>query len=285
MQKPVIVFGLDDLNPLHKNSRELEMLLDLCKDFPKIKITHFVPANYLFREQSFFRKTLKKILLFAGLNPKPVLRLQEKSHTLLSLHSEWFKELKKIKQFSFEMHGFHHIDFKTGSAMEFFNKNFFETKNLIYGSEKEFLKTGLSKPKVFAPPGWFVSKNVLKVLKQKNMCIAGNMYYGPIKNYSFKCSGLIADPLSPSIVSNVLNIPRNWDIFLHDKDRARQIIDKSGFLGLHGHMQNIGVKNGITKKSIENIVFLLEFLEKFYSDSKFFFFRDAFKKFKEKTKK
>ena len=66
-----IIFGIDDTNP--KSLKEgkdfggnlengvLAPLLDLHRNFPKLKITHFVPANYQLSDSSIVLRGTKKI--------------------------------------------------------------------------------------------------------------------------------------------------------------------------------------------------------------------------------
>ena len=276
----IVLFGIDDTCPFFGTaSDEVAGLMDLCRSFPHLKATHFMPANYVFRPQSLKSRALFRLYNFLGRKGERHLKKHSEGEFLLSNHPGWCVEMQRTKNFFFEMHGWRHYNDSDGSPVEFRGKSGEEIGELVSLSEKEFEKTGFEKPMGLAPPGWHVSEQLLGCLKKRGLFIAGSMHSGKILVPFSKGAGIdVANPYFPTYVRGVMNIPRNWDLHKGTIERAREIFEKFSLLSVHAHAGNIGVKNGLTRQNLSNLEKLLFWLENSGHDVSFMSFREYFNK-------
>ncbi len=273
-----LIFGVDDTSPPFME--ELNLLQDFCNKFPKLKVTHFVPACYSLKSFSLFMRGLKKILplnakkiIFRALDP-------QSEENRIDLNKEFctlFKKEISKKRFSAELHGLTHFSPENLSAEEFLYRDKEEIRKKIEESIEIFRRAKFPEPKVLAPPGWGVTTNLLAVLKEKNLAIAGSMTSHALSaRRKSKGAGLKnVSPLFPERVNGVLNIPRNWDLKEGTIERAEKIITLGGLIGIHAHIAPIGVQNDVNKENLSNLAKLLEWLESNCSEVQFMHFREV----------
>ncbi|GEM_PF-4683479 len=273
-----LIFGVDDTNPAFME--ELSVLQDFCTGFPKLKVTHFVPARYSLRGFSLFRHGLRKILplmvkktLFGKLEPKS-------EGNKIDLHQEFrelFKKEISKKRFSAELHGLTHFSPENLSAEEFLYRSRGEARGKIEESIEIFRNAGFPEPKVLAPPGWGVTLELLSVLREKKLAIAGSMTSHALSAKAKSDSAGLKNvsPLFPEKVNGVLNVPRNWDLREGTIERAEKIISLGGLIGVHAHIAPIGVLNPVTRQNLSNLSALLEWLEDQGIETEFLHFREV----------
>ncbi len=272
-----LLIGVDDATPLF--IERLFAFEQFCKDFPKLKVTLFVPANYSMQKRPFFYRILRKTLpfpvkkkLFNALKPKT-----EKNRIDLNIKFvDFLKKQIAKKRFSVELHGWTHFCVENLSAEEFLFLNKMETRQRIEKSINAFFKAGFPKPKVLAPPGWAVTQELLSVLREKNLAIAGSMTSMPLQKNAKSIEAGIkgVSALQPERFNGVLNIPRNWDLKKGTIERAKKIIELGGLIGVHAHVMPIGVENDLSEENLSNLRSLLEFLEKERIEVEFLHFRE-----------
>lgn len=290
-----IVFGIDDVCPQKAGDAgkdfggDLEegvlgKLIDFAKEFPKIKYTLFITPNYVFRAQiryfSLVQKTAKK---FFGLKfASGLARHWQGEPFRLDKHPEFCKFLKNYSRkglFSLELHGFNHFHAFLHHPQEFYDLKLNECNERIQKSIDLFKKAGFQKPLVFAPPGWFIGGNLLEALKANGFkFVAGSIdNSASIEKNSFsKGSGLQGvSAYKPQKVNDLVNIPRNFDLRFGTKDKAMQLMQLNGILGIQAHTAEEGIMNAITGESMNNLRNALLALEKEYGNLRFSHFRSV----------
>ncbi len=255
MKKVTIIFGVDDFNPgvISENSEEINLLKSLFKNFPRLKVTAFCTPIY-----SYSNSIIKKHLYMVfGKTIKEKINLQN----ALSNNRFWLSKIQKMKEnIKLEMHGYTHFNKNTHTGEEFKDLGKKETVERIEKGLMEFKKLKI-KISVFAPPGWSINKYIKPCLKENKLCIADSFYNMKTKSFA----GEKTNYLKPVASDGIVIIPRNIDINSGDKEMLKEIIKKNGIIAFHGHAKNIGVKNGITKENINNLMEMLKWLEKNFS--------------------
>jgi len=277
-----VIFGIDDAN--HFFMERLHALEEFQKEFPKLKATHFVPANY------FLLSRPRSLRLLRGFIPLRLLpfsvrkclfnrwepRSEENRIDLQKEFIDLFNKNISKGRFSAELHGWTHFCPENLSAEEFLYLGEKEASERVEKSIDAFRRADFPKPKVMAPPGWAVTNELLSVLLQKKLAIAGSMTSRSLgkdaKSADAGIKGVSA--LHPKKFHGVLSIPRNWDLKWGTIKRARRIIELGGMIGVHGHVAPIGVFNDLSPGNLGNLRSLLEFLEKEKIETEFLHFRE-----------
>ena len=281
--KVTVLFGVDDTHPFLPNDEEkfkekLKLLESTCSDYG-LKATHFVPSNYIQKEQSFISRAFRKLLTITGQTNliRHVVNYHKGNPYSLDKHGKWANhmlEMRDYRFFSMELHGYYHFNFIKANAEEFLFLPENEIEVRINNSIKLFEEAGFYQPRVLSPPGWAATSELLSVLKKKKIAIAGNMHNSDKMSRENIGPGLKASPLEVQNINGVVNVPRNWDIHNDGIDKAEQLIESSGFLSIHSHYENIGVTNGIIKENIDNLKTMLDSVQNNY-DLDFKFFREV----------
>lgn len=262
--KKKIKFNLnfDDLHPQSDNEiqdfggdREkgvLKELFLLMKEYPKIKIDFFTPADWIYKPvRPFFIRHICRLLGIK--NPK-----YEISKFRLDQHKDWCQWVNKYvdtKNFEICYHGLEHYNpTSRAQSAEFEGISYESAKLKLEKMEKIFKKSGIKHVKGFRPPGWGKSEGLIKAVKERNYDFIS------LKPSRHRESEV-------SYIQGIKHVPQNWSIKESSK-LGVQIAKESGILLAKGHItNNYGrnpIGNGITKKHIDNVRQVLKKLEKSY---------------------
>lgn len=254
---PRVLFGIDDVNPTFGGvgeTHEWRLLDSLLSNYPKIRITHFIPGQYSLKFGKIWgaEKKIRNIFrIKLGMRANPLARLDA--------NLEWCSQFQAYKQFEAGLHGLYHANFIDGSAQEFIGLSQKETDSRLNETIDLFKLCKFAPPKIMAPPGWGVSEELLRALAARDIALAGN-FVPPLES---KHSGLdLASGTVVQRIRGVRNVPRNISIESFDTRALDNLLEKNAIIGLHGHFRNIGVMNGITAQTISNVVKILEYVEK-----------------------
>jgi peptidoglycan/xylan/chitin deacetylase (PgdA/CDA1 family) len=190
--------------------------------------------------------------------------------------SLYLADLVERGQVEIGIHGCFHFHVIPPYSSEFKHLSEQEARKRIRIAVKKLAQAGIPFVKGFAPPGWGVSRSLLKVLAEEGFIyIAGSAdFMSPVHAKAVsKEAGLKEVPLIfPSkVFSNLINVPRNWTPHRNDLDRALKIIELGGLLGMHMHVENkyhgTYLGNGITVQNIRRLEKLLDVIESIFGSS------------------
>ena len=289
-----VIFGIDDICPQKSadagkdfggdlQAGILGQLLDLRQDFPRIKVTLFITPNYSYKAQPRYFSTFQKILKkpFGKRFAASIAKKLPDGNFQLGKHPEFCNFLKMQEKkgiFSLELHGFDHFNPWLYYPQEFTELSLEKCNERIEKAVALFRKAGFQKPKVFAPPGWGFSGNLLEALRNNGIPrIAGSVdNSSSVSKDSFsKGSGLqCVSALFPQEANGLLNIPRNWDLRFGKLEKATQILQAGGILGVQAHAAEEGVENAITPENLLNLKNVLASLEKDFGNLRFAHFKE-----------
>lgn len=226
----------------------------LLKDFPGLKITLFTVANWIDkpRQGPNFFFYLKEKFGFKVIEPYKTEPFR------IDKHLNWSKEVRRLAEenkFEIAIHGYYHCNpYLFSHSQEFKNLGEKETEERILKAEELFKKMEIPFKKIFRPPGWGMSENLIKVLKKLNYKII-SIFPSELKISKF---GFLEGLLIP---------PQNFRILEDPKD-VINIAQEQGLVFIKGHIvQKWGseiMRNSINKKNWENLYKTLTLLnEKF----------------------
>jgi hypothetical protein len=287
--KAALVIGIDDFHPQSSSEGKdfggdltggkLDILTELIKKYPKVKITLFLTPNWILKNQYYGFSTLQQYLMKNGFKTaynifkRYLLRSHsiDKFNILNSNFSKWREKVRQLtkQNISIGIHGTYHMNDDPPFTSEFFNLKYEEAEERLRASLNLVRKSHIPFEMGFAPPGWGVNDELLKALKNLNFhYIAGSADFNTEVSNAAVCKGSGIKNVSliyPSIINGLINIPRNWDIGKSNIARAVRVVENCGVLGLHGHMcDELG--NGITEMNIRRVEELLNLLENKYHD-------------------
>ena len=241
-------------------------LIKIIKKYPEVKITLFVTANWIDRANI---KNIKfYIKRFFGMK---CTRAWENEPFRLDKFRDWCSWLNSFENFEIAFHGLYHHRDKEPHCAEFLDLDYYECLYKLKRSEEIFKNAGLKYVRGFRPPGWGVSNGLFKALKDLNyefIACSADVKTKISKNAISNDAGIKGVSLIyPSYYRGLINIPQNWDIMHSSIKRAIEIVKLNGVIGAKGHIANIYdgeiIGNGLTEESFNNIMTLLEELEKY----------------------
>ena len=95
---------------------------------------------------------------------------------------------------------------KKGTSEEFYNLPFEIAKEHIESAMFLFDKLKFPTPKVFSPPGWCITSELINILNQKKLAIAGSMHLSESISDNSSCAGFChVSNIQPSVYCNILN--------------------------------------------------------------------------------
>jgi peptidoglycan/xylan/chitin deacetylase (PgdA/CDA1 family) len=290
-----VVIGIDDVHPESSldgydcggdlDRGVLGLIENFLKRYRNVKITLFVTPCHMFLPQIFGIEKMHKITrsilgkitdsIFYRLfikTLKPDKYDIEKSEAF----NLYLANLTKKGQVEIGIHGCFHFHVIPPYSSEFKHLSKQEARRRIRIAVKKLAKARIPFVRGFAPPGWGVNKNLIKVLVEEGFIyIAGSAdFRTPITyNATSNEAGLKGVPLIfPSLISTkFVNIPRNWTPHRNDITRALKIIELRGLLGIHMHIENvyhgIYLGNGITIENLNKLEKLIDIIEKIYGNT------------------
>lgn len=295
MSKRFVVIGIDDLHPETSRGGEdcggdlsggkLDLLQDFSNKYKKIKINLFLTPNWRFKEQFFGISTIQNFLYkykfnkFYNLVNDAIRSWPENKFNILNPEfEEWRNKIRAMVRsgnFYIGIHGLYHMGPAPPYAAEFKYLDQKETVRRLNEALNTIKQSGISFEMGFAPPGWGIGKHLLNVLSELNF-----KYIAGIADFKTKIerkakikmfNDMKASLLYPQfVVRELVNIPRNWSLGFSTIDRAIEILENDGILGIHGHMENeyegCYLGNGITSKNLSKLEDLLINLEMKYGE-------------------
>jgi peptidoglycan/xylan/chitin deacetylase (PgdA/CDA1 family) len=290
-----IVIGIDDVHPEPSldgsdcggdlDRGALGLLENFLQRYRNVKVTLFVTPCHMFLPQPLGIERLHRIARsilgdiadcvfyrFFIRRFEPNRYDIEKSKAF----SLYLASLVKRRQVEIGIHGCFHFHVIPPYSSEFKHLSEQETRRRIRIAVKKLARARISFVKGFAPPGWGVSRSLLKVLAEEGFIyIAGSAdFMSPVHVKAVsKEAGLKGVPLIfPSrVFSNLINVPRNWTPHRNDLNRALKIIELGGLLGIHMHVENeyhgTYLGNGITVQNIRRLEKLLDAIESIFGGS------------------
>ncbi len=203
-----------------KEQGKFRFLLDLLEEFPNMKITLFVTPDWTDKPNDYgLKRLIKKVLKLKYTNK------WEDSPFRLDKHPEWCNWLGSYVDkgvFELGIHGYNHHNINgvaVNHSMEFIGLSYSECVRRVRLSEEIFRNAGLRFSKVFRPPGWGTTYDLLKALRKLG--------------YSLSCKSM---NLTPEVVQDIVNIPPNWDIGEDSIEKGIEIADKYGVITAYGHI-------------------------------------------------
>jgi peptidoglycan/xylan/chitin deacetylase (PgdA/CDA1 family) len=292
-----IVIGIDDVHPESSlngsdcggdlDRGALGLLENFLQRYRNVKVTLFVTPCHMFLPQPPGIERLhgiaRSILGLGGVADRVFYRFfirsfepnrydVEKSKAF----SLYLAGLVKRGQIEIGIHGCFHFHVIPPYSSEFKHLSEEEARRRIRIAVKKLAQAGIPFVKGFAPPGWGVSRDLLKVLAEEGFIyIAGSAdFTSPVHVKAVsKEAGLKGVPLIfPSkVFSNLINVPRNWTPHRNDLYRALKIIESGGLLGIHMHVEDeyhgTYLGNGITIENICRLEKLLDAIESTFGGS------------------
>jgi peptidoglycan/xylan/chitin deacetylase (PgdA/CDA1 family) len=291
--RAALVIGIDDVHPESSQDRldfggdmekgALGLLLNLINAHPYIKITLFITPNWQLKPQNvpfinFVKKNVQN--RFVDKLTTPLVRKWRLDTFAIesAKYQAWcnfMREQVLSNKFSLGIHGYSHFN-PTYFAQEFQSLSYEETEHRIENALKMFDSANLPVSKGFAPPGWSVTGNLLTALVKYNFkYIAGCVdHHSPVAQNIFSSqAGLQSISLYyPQVMlGGLVHIPRNYDISESDIERAEEIINIGGVIGIHGHIAKMpGINNPISTETINKLDKLLLYLEEKYNNEIWF---------------
>jgi len=262
------------------NRGALGLLEDILKRYRNVKVTLFVTPCHIFLPQPLgiehSHRLLRRLLgsridyIFCRFFIKEYDKDRfdvEKS----SAFNTYLTDLTKSGQVEIGIHGCFHFHYIPPYASEFKHLDSYETYRRIRIAVYKMSKAGIPFVKGFAPPGWGVNKELIKVLADEGFCyIAGSAdFKSPITHKATsKEAGLKGVSLIfPSLLyPGLVNIPRNRTPHRNDL----KIIELGSLLSIHMHIENryhgVYLGNGITVENIYKLEKLLDIVASRYGD-------------------
>ena len=203
-----------------KERGNFRFLLDLLNEFADMKVTLFVTPNWVDKpNDAGVMRLAKKVLKLDYSN------MWEDEPFKLSKHEEWCNWLSNyvnLGAFELGVHGFNHHN-ADGTAvnhsMEFVGLSYAECLRRLRLSEEILRDADLRFSKVFRPPGWGTTYELLKALRETG--------------YALSCKSI---GLTPEVVQDVVNIPPNWNIGADSIERGVEIACRYGIVTAYGHI-------------------------------------------------
>ena len=288
-----IVFGIDDVHPESRDHGAdcggslqdgiINSLVRLSRSYPFFKLTLFITPQWIWKPihyrgvNYFLRKMGTKKRLLSRLLPKwreDEFKIDE------SKFVDWNKYMRRIVQsgnFKLGVHGLNHFPLR-----EFEGLNLQECHDRIQKALDLFKNSGIPASKVFAPPGWYVTNELLYSLSHLDFVGIGGSWRNheaPInRNTMSEGVGISDVPLFfPKTLNNqVVNVPRNWCPTMNTLEYAEEILQMGGLLGIHAHINahyhGIVNETGLNQTSLANLLRLLDLIENRYLDNTWFAF-------------
>ena len=289
-----IVIGIDDLHPesslngsdcggdLYRGA--LGLLENFLQRYRNVKVTLFVTPCHMFLPQPLGVERLHGIArsVLGDVADRVFYRFFIRRFAPSKYDVEESKAFSLYLaglaggQVEIGIHGCFHFHVIPPYSSEFKHLSEQEARKRIRMAVKKLTQARISFVKGFAPPGWGVSRGLLKVLAEEGFIyIAGSAdFTSPVHVKAVsKEAGLKGVPLIfPSkVFSNLINVPRNWTPHRNDLDRALKIIELGGLLGIHMHVEDeyhgTYLGNGITVENIRRLEKLLDAIESTFGGS------------------
>lgn len=290
--------GIDDIHPeCSENGCDcggdleegaLRLLVNLLESHPQIKVTLFITPDWIFKPQRLGIRFIQRHISRGGLFDRILTeRLQRTwSHGQFRIDDKryegwraFLKGMASSGKFNLAFHGLHHFQSYVRYPCEFLHADSDKCRLKLRTAKELFDKTGLPYTMGFAPPGWGVTENLIDALVKENFnYIAGCADAESPVSPKTLCNGagIKGVPLYfPSIIKGkLMNIPRNWDLEGSSIERAKQIIEIGGLIGVHGHIADNyhgnKIGNGVTPENVKHLDELICFLEQNYPNKIWF---------------